>query len=326
MLRLFCKLTFWLCLARESLPAQPAAAPPSGGPAAAAGYFRLWLANDVLQGTDHYYTGGLRLEYAGPLCGNTPLRHLLVSLGRESVPLYGVTLVADAFTPTVIGTAEVQAGDRPYAGYLYAGQFLVSRLPDRRLTLTTRVHLGLMGPPAGMQRVQKGIHQWLDLERPRGWRNQVGPGLVVDYALQAAHVVQSPFRFLELTVQAGARAGTLYNYLDLGTTLRVGMPDAPGRKRQAGGLPLAGARFHAFWQSEGKWVGYNATLQGGLGSGRSRYTLRPDQVSRTVLGHTAGLVFSLGNLRIEGSQTWLSREFEGGGAHRWNTLSLGLFF
>jgi hypothetical protein len=273
----------------------------------------------------------MRLEYASPWCGNTPLRYLLVSLGKDAAPLYGFTLVADAFTPTVIGTAEVQANNRPYAGYLYAGylyagQFLVSRLPHHRLTLTTRVNVGVMGPPAGMQRVQRGIHQWLDLERPRGWRNQVGTSLLMDYALQAAHPVRSPFGWLGLTVQARARAGTLHNYLDLGTTVRVGTPDAPGRKRQAGRSPLAGPRFHAFWQSEGKWVGYNATLQGGLGRSRSRYTRRRDQVSRTVLGHTAGLVFSFGNLRIEGTQAWVSREFEGGGAHRWNALDLGLFF
>jgi hypothetical protein len=270
----------------------------------------------------------MRLEYAGLWCGNTPLRYLLVSLGKEAVPLYGFTLAADAFTPTVIGTAEVQAGDRPYAGHLYAGQFLVSRLPDRRLTLTTQVNLGVMGPPAGMQRVQRGIHQWLDLERPRGWRNQVGASLLVDYALQAAHSVRSPFRWLDLTVQTGARAGTLHNYLNLGSTLRVGTPDTPGPGpgRQAGRSPLAGARFHTFWQSEGKWVGYNATLQGGLGSSRSRYTLRGDQVSRTVLGHTAGVAFTLGTLRIEGAQTWTSREFEGGRAHRWNALGFSLLF
>jgi hypothetical protein len=73
-------------------------------------------------------------------------------------------------------------------------------------------------------------------------------------------------------------------------------------------------------------VGYNATLQGGLGSNRSRYILRGDQVSRTVFGHTAGVVFSLGNLRIKGTQTWTSREFEGGAAHRWNALDIGLLF
>ena len=325
MIRLFCTLAFGLYLARQYLPAQPATPQPEKA-AGETGYFRLWIANDVAQRTDRYYTGGIRLEYAGPECGKTPLRHLLVSLGKDAVRLYGVAVVADAFTPTRIGTAEVLEGDRPYAGYLYAGHFLVSRLPDRNLTLTTRMNVGIIGPSAGMQRAQKGIHQWLDLERPLGWHNQIASSLLVDYSLQVAHTIPNPFRFLELTAQAGGRAGTLYNHLGVGSSLRVGKLDGYAGRRQPGKSLLSGGRYYVFVQSEGSWVVYNATLQGGLLNTRSRYTLHRDQVSRTVFGQTTGAAFTLGHLSVEVAQTWVSREFEAGGAHRWNHLSLTLFF
>jgi hypothetical protein len=326
MLRLFCKLTFWLCLARASLQAQPTALGQTGKASGEAGYLRLGLANDVIQGTDWYYTGGVRLEYAGPECVRMPLRHLLAPLGKDAVHRYGVSLVADAFTPTQIDAAEVLEGDRPYAGYLYAGQFLVSRRPDRKFTLTTCFNVGIMGPPAGMQRAQKGIHQWLDLQKPRGWRNQVATSLLQDYSLQAAHTVLNPIRFLDLTVHAGARAGTLYNQLEAGSTLRVGKLGGYVKKRQPGASPLSRGRYYLLAQSNGNWVSYNATLQGGLVNNRSRYTLRPGQIAHTVLRNTFGAVITFGNVSIEGAQSWVSREFKEGAAHRWNHLVLTLFF
>ncbi len=73
-------------------------------------------------------------------------------------------------------------------------------------------------------------------------------------------------------------------------------------------------------------VGYNATLQGGLVSNRSRYSLRPGQIARTVLRNSFGAVITLGNVSTEGNQSWVSWEFKGGAAYRWNHLGLVLFF
>lgn len=326
MLRFFCKMTFWFCLVVASLTARLAAAAQTGPTTGETGYFRLWVANDVVQRTDWYYTGGIRLEYAAPECGKTWLRHLLVSVGKDAVNLYGVTLVADAFTPTRIGSAEVQVGDRPYAGYLYAGLFLESRRPSRKLTLTTQMNIGIMGPAAGMQRVQQQIHDWLHSEQPQGWHNQISNNPLVDYSIQVAHTVLGTFRFLELTAQMGARAGTLYNHLELGSTLRVGKLNGDGRRQPPGRSLLSGGRYYVFVQPRGNWVGYNATLQGGPLNPRSPYTLRRDQVSRTVFKQTVGVVCLIGALRMETAQTWVSAEFRGGAAHRWNYVSLRFFF
>jgi hypothetical protein len=45
-----------------------------------------------------------------------------------------------------------------------------------------------------------------------------------------------------------------------------------------------------------------------------------------VLRNSFGAVITLGNVSTEGNQSWVSWEFKGGAAYRWNHLGLVLFF
>jgi hypothetical protein len=282
-------------------------------------YFQVQVANDCYQKTDRYYTGGGLLQYAAPGLAQGPLHRLLPSLPGAPRQTHGVETVLDVFTPADIRITEVQRGDRPYAGYWYAGQFRQSEQPGRGAALRTALHVGVLGPPAAAGRVQTAIHRLIDCAVPEGWDNQVHTDLVLDYQAQYRKRLWSAARVLEAGGLAEARLGTLYNQLRAGATLRVGPwhPRLRAARRSRRSFWCYGA-----WQGQLTGVGYNATLQGGMFNRSSPYTLRPGRVSRLVPGQTAGVVAGWGKVGIAFGQTWLGREFSGGKAHCWNYVSV----
>jgi hypothetical protein len=301
---------------------------PDGLPADTAGvrrpegstrYFQAQLANDIYQRTDRYYTGGGVLRYAAPGLRYAPLRRLLPALPGTPHRTHGVEFVLDVFTPADISVTEVQRDDRPYAGYWYAGSFLQSEHPGRGMVLRTAVHLGVLGPPAAAGRVQTAIHQLIQCPSPAGWGHQVRADVVLDYQVQFRKRLLAVGRVLEAGSLAEVRAGTLYDQLRTGATLRVGKWRP---RRGAPARPDRGFRCFGAWEGQLTGVGYNATLQGGVFNRNSPYALSPGRVIRLVWGHTAGAVIGWGRVGIAFGQTWLGREFSGGKAHCWNYLSI----
>jgi hypothetical protein len=225
----------------------------------------------------------------------------------------------DVFTPADISATQVQRDDRPYAGYWYTGQFLHSDLPDRGASLRAAVHMGVIGPLAAAGQAQTAIHRLMDCELPAGWGHQIGTDLVVDYQLQFRKRLFAVGRVLEAGSLAEARAGSLYNQLRIGSTLRFGKWQL---LKGSASRPGKGFRCFGSWQGVMTGVGYNATLQGGLLNRYSRYTLGPERINRLVWGQMAGVFIGWGKFTISFGQTWLSREFQGGKVHCWNYLSI----
>lgn len=121
-------------------------------------YFTISVSNDVHKKTDYYYTGGLQMEYVAQGLYKWPLRVLLLSFNRNAVNAYGVSLVIDAFTPMDILQKEVLQHDRPYAGYVTAGNFVISNQVAKNRRLTSKLNVGIIGPQAQTEDIQKQIH------------------------------------------------------------------------------------------------------------------------------------------------------------------------
>ncbi|WP_187632150.1 lipid A-modifier LpxR family protein [Hymenobacter lutimineralis] len=80
-------------------------------------------------------------------------------------------------------------------------------------------------------------------------------------------------------------------------------------------------------QAEGRLVGYNATLQGGLLNHRNPYVLPASAIRRTIVVTSTGTVgLGYAGLRLEALPTWISPEFTGSRTHRWNTLGILVAF
>ena len=124
--------------------------------------------------------------------------------------------------------------------------------------------------------------------------------------------------------------GTLNTFGEAGLLLRVGRMDPYfrnlGLQPGAGRRPLQKLQFYATGQLQGRLVGYNATMQGGLLNRASPYTLPARQISRTVGQATTSLVAAYGGLSFRTSAVWITPEFEGSRHHAWVQFGLSVAF
>ena len=80
---------------------------------------------------------------------------------------------------------------------------------------------------------------------------------------------------------------------------------------------MKNTQFFFFVTSRGKFVGYDATLQGGFFNRSSVYSINGSGISRFVFQGSAGLTLVYGGFRFDIEQFLLSPEFENGWWHKW---------
>jgi len=268
--------------------------------------FRLDYANDYFTGTDRYYTQGIGLSYFDPVLRASPPMRILPTLPEKRS--YGVVLRQSGFTPTSLSHVDPIMGDRPYACYVFLGHILVSRDPGRGLTLTAELDTGVIGPAAGGQWEQTGIHRLSHNALPQGWNYEIRNDAVLDYYARLDKSLAAA-RAADFGVFGDATLGTLYTNASAGVIGRVGAMD--GKKH----------RFFLFADAEQKVVAYDATLQGGLFNRNSPYALAAAQIERRISREDVGVTLDRGSYALEAKRTYLSQEFTTGLSHEWVEIS-----
>jgi hypothetical protein len=291
-------------------------------------YFSLTISNDIYHGTDWYYTGGIKIEYVTQSLHNSPLKFLLLSFPRNAVNEYGISLTIDAFTPVDIKQKEIMEKDRPYAGYIMAGHFVISTQAANSRRLTSRLNMGIIGPESQTKDIQKGLHALLQCAQPQGWNNQIKRDVLIDYSLQVEKAIFPFTKNIEMIAQGSVRVGTLYNNIGLGGKIRIGKMNGYFNSFPPSivpGKPLyitQKVRLFGYVQINTKLNAYNATLQGGLFNKDSPHVVEQQQVERAVTEWKSGLVCGYENISIEIGQTNLTREFKAGEPHSWGYVTL----
>ena len=284
------------------------------------------FANDATFRTDYYFTQGLSVNLVHPGLQHSPVNKILFRSGSGSTRFYGIQVRYDGFTPLKILEANIRYGDRPYAAYVYATQYLISNNPGKKQRLTSGLDVGFIGPGAGGKQFQTKVHEWIDSPKPLGWDNQLRTDLILGYQAAFEKQILAAGKVAELIGTAGASAGTLYTFASGGLFMRAGKMNPyfrnlgiTGRQNRSGTQKL---QFYAQGRLTGKLVGYNATLQGGLFNQNNPYTLPGSLVSRTVLQKSAGLVGAYGGVSFESSVVWISPEFKDARPHQWMFFEL----
>ena len=281
-------------------------------------------ANDLFFRTDYYFTQGMTLTLVHPALARLPVRHLLLSGPRGSTQHYGLRLRYDGFTPLRIQDPFIRVGDRPYAAYGYASFFRISNQPARHQRLTTALELGFIGPAAGGKELQTAIHRATGNAEPRGWDFQIRNAPIVGYRLAFEKQLAAASGHVELLGTTEASLSTLYTYASTGLRLRAGRLNP-----YFSSLGLVGqSSWQLYGQAtlEGRLIGYDATLQGGLFTSNDPYTLAAGAIRRTVLRSSGGLVLAHEKLSFEATATLTSPEFTGGRTHRWGLLGVTVAF
>jgi lipid A 3-O-deacylase len=277
--------------------------------------------NDLFFKTDRYYTNGVVLGFIHPVIKRSPFHVLWYTRGENMLYYSGLSITQEMYTPTDTDTKEFQAHDRPYAGTLFATQFADVRYPNKNRKIYTAFSLGVIGPGAGTQETQSFIHRITPSPDPMGWDNQVQNGLLINYTASFEQGIINKKAFL----WAGDGFTDFGNYktnVGVGTFLRFG-------KYNDYYLSLPVCKSVDDWQVYGqigassKFVMYDATLQGVFADNLIRNTY---SIERLVGVGFAELTLAYKKYLLQGKVTLITPEFEGGGTHKYFSLSFGVGF
>ncbi|MDZ7751256.1 MAG: lipid A deacylase LpxR family protein [Gammaproteobacteria bacterium] len=307
---------------------------PWGHLMAAGAVVNLQVENDLFgNGLDRHYTNGFRLNYLtreyqapgwmrflGDYLPGVDAR--CTDCGQRT----SLSLGHNIYTPEDITTPTLIEDDRPYAGWLYGSIALMSRhggpaaagLSWERLD-TYVLNLGVVGPSAQGDTLQKEWHELIDTRQPRGWDNQLRDELTVNayHSRQWRHTAWKTIGLqADVMPHLGYALGNVHIMGGAGLTLRLGnslrgdfgppriRPSLPG----GGFFTLArdGVEWYLFGGVEGRVVARNIFLDGNTFRDSHSVDRKP-----LVADLQFGLVVTWESLRLSFTNVFRSDEFDG---------------
>jgi hypothetical protein len=284
----------------------------------------LQVENDYfVSDDDSQYTHGMRLSYysgANEVPG-------LVRKGAQYLPFFAewgdlrssFAIGQNTFTPDDLSATGVVEDDRPYAGWLHF-DIGVSSDTYRRRDLV-ELSLGVVGPASYADKVQTEFHKIIDAPIGEGWDNQIKtePAIMLTYERQYRDY--DPLHIYDVEVDAvpnwGFAVGNVYTYASTGIMFRLGsdLSQDYGPPLIQPGLPGSGYferrgwdefNWYVFGGVDGRAVAYNIFLDG------NTYQSSHSVSKEILVGEVqAGIVMTLGDLRMGFTQVFRSPEFEG---------------
>jgi hypothetical protein len=300
----------------------------------------LWIAeyeNDIFAGEDRYYTSGVRLSRVGTAreapdwLESVALR--FPGFGEAEALPYSFSISHNIFTPADIENPQFPPDDRPYAAWLnveFGTGTLYPSGADR-----VRVGLGVVGPAALGETIQKAVHKAIGADTPTGWdrqlKNEPTLQLAYDRFRRLGAWALSEDLALDFSGMIGATAGNAYTYAHTGAFVRFGrnLPVDFGPPRitpapsGSGFFKPGGKRsWYVYLGTEGRLVGRDLFIEGNTFGGRDGVNLR-----RAIGEVFGGLVYTHNRLRLSYTHVWRSREFKGQvAAQDYGSLSASLWW
>lgn len=289
--------------------------------------------------TDRHYTNGLAVslthqpDWAHNLAPHMPFAEAF----GEAQTGAGYIVGQSMFTPDDIEATAIIEDDRPYAAYLFTSVFW-QRANDVTMD-HLQFELGVVGPASQAGDLQVAIHELVDEDRPRGWKNQLGDEVTVQFHLRKKwrlnvldhQLLRIPLQW-QFIPQTGLALGTVHRHVDGGALLRVGgnLPDdfGPGRLADVGaatGTPNEGWGMYGFVRATGRLVDHNLFLEGNTFRD-SAHTVNNERWGGEVQGGVS-IQYHHGacHLEVIYSQTFISEEFAGqDGSNAYGGLSIAL--
>lgn len=328
-----------------SVLAAPAAGAGLGDvfPSDGGGYLTGYLDNDLFGGTDRNYTNGVRLSWISEsrdldevgvvqrrlrgLTGDPESLRLFRAVtgfdDPEAVDYnYGLSLTQLMFTPEDPFSETQPEGQRRYAGWLGLGFSL--HAGDDEILNSVEFVLGTTGPRSLAEESQDLIHELRDIDKFRGWDDQVPNETTVDLSfVQKRRADFLPERRLGFRVDGltewGVRLGSFRTAAHLGGFFRIGHnlpPDfsdprlsstAYSHRYFDGGRGYVGDfSAYALFGATGRAVAFDATLDGPLLDDFDTGNTRETWIAEAFVGF--GLRFRAAELSYV--HTWRTKEYD----------------
>ena len=150
-------------------------------------FITLTVENDSIggRGTDQNYTSGVRLSLLNT-GANIPA---FIDEISSFIPTFDInkttslyySLGHNLYTPDDVTQRLQDPKDRPWAAFLYGSAGMAS-LTDSHVD-ELEITLGVIGPLAQGEKVQKFVHEALSAKDPKGWDNELEnePGLILSW-------------------------------------------------------------------------------------------------------------------------------------------------
>jgi len=287
--------------------------------------------DSVLWDSDKFYTQGLEFAYLGPdVAADSawigPFDALdfgpFDTTGAGEVSRrYEVLLGQSMFTPQDTARDDPDPDDRPYAGWLYGGVGLIQDTDRRRLD-HLELLAGIIGPDAFGKTTQNDYHQFLGIDKSRGWDEQLHdePGLMLSYERKWRLLQPIGDGFaVDFIPELGVTVGNVMDYIQGGGMIRFGRnleaDYGPARIRPAlSGTPYFNSDyldgpfgFYFFIGTQGRAVARNLFLDGN--------TFRDSRSvdSKPLVGDlSGGLSMFWGNsVKLDAMVSYRTEEFDG---------------
>ncbi len=272
--------------------------------------------NDLFIGEDQYYTQGSIVEFMHPVFGRSPLAKILLKVSNGSFADHLISFRQDVFTPSSIRNRTLDTTDRPYAGSFFLSQKCISHGIGFRLT--SSIDIGLMGPGALGEQMQKTIHKYTNNAEPLGWENQVANSFIANYNLWGQLPIVDT-HFFTLIAEAGGKAGILYTNAGGGLMIRLGKMPLFGRY-------IKQSRWDHKWDlfatlnGTATYVQYNAVLQG-VPWTKSVHVLTKEKIERMLYKMEFSLNFSIKRVSFIYTTTFITPEIKEGMPHGWGGIN-----
>jgi hypothetical protein len=237
---------------------------------------------------------------------------------EEDRAIYGLQLRQEIYTPKDLDRAEIQEGDHPYAATLSIGQVRMVNRPSNKLRYTSGLWVGVIGPAALGFNAQDFIHRITPSRPPQGWNNQVSNDLLLNYSLAVERELLSD-EVSQFVLSGRARLGTVYTDAAIGMWSRF--EHRPKFFTHIGPDPGRKVNFFATLGWELRFVGYDASLQGGMFNRTSPYTIPSASLSRVMVSFDTSAVLEIKKHRLRFYQNVVSPRFNKSDWHAWAGIS-----
>jgi len=283
-------------------------------------------------GTDRYYTNGMRIDYFYTKKQKARFpSSLLLNISEDNNNIYGLGIAQFMFTPKNIAVTDIQYNDRPYSGALYSIHSLQSVDRIIKTKVTSDIRFGVIGPISFAEETQTWAHRVINSTKPIGWHNQVPNDIILNYNISIEKEMLKPSKKILLVGIIETFSGTIYNAAGAGFMLRVGKFNNYFDDISAPLITQKNkSQLYVFMKPVVRVVLSNALLQGGLlnriSHGNTGYVLSKDQIERIVVLYDVGISFEQPKYSIAISQKSIGAEFKGQYTQEYGSLTMHFKF
>lgn len=274
------------------------------------------------QGSDRYYTNGIFFYYRKALKTN--------SSNTLQNKVLGFEIGQKMFNPQSGYVPDASYVDRPFAAYSYIGSTL-NLLYKNESNIKLSAQLGIVGPAAGGEPVQKLIHNTFGFYHLNGWQYQVKNNVQLNLGAEYNKLLARA-SWVDVSLASYANLGNGFTGAGLGPLLRLGnfnqlfnsvsTQSTVSAADQTGLLHKHEIFFYYKPQING--VLYDATIQGSLfnkshDAGSLEVTLDKKPF---VFSQQLGVAFTTSRFLFDIAAIFHTREVEGMlRSHQWGSIT-----